>query len=131
MRQGLWPEIMYMKLGATSALFGAYYKPHEYDPENIASFEELKKILTFSQPNKLKCLASWGLNLPKVGWENLIQSPDCDHPTFYRECLEVRDDCLFEQMVTSHTRVKYLILNLFLTTNPTLVDKCIYNPRSL
>ena len=31
--------------GAKSVLIGAYYKPHEYDPKSIASFEEQKKSL--------------------------------------------------------------------------------------
>ena len=32
--------------GAKSVLITAYYKPHESDPESIASFEELTKSLT-------------------------------------------------------------------------------------
>ena len=91
---------------AKSVLIGAYYKPHKADPESIASFEELKKSLTLvNQTNS----AVWLLGdfyLPEIDWENLIPSPEYGHPTFYRDCLEVLDGCLLEQMVTSPTRVK-------------------------
>ena len=63
----------------------------------------------------------WDFNLPEIDWEILIPSPGCGHPTFYRDCLEVLNGCLLEQMVTSPTRGQNG-LDLFLTTNPTLVD---------
>ena len=64
-------------------------------------------------------------NIWLMGDINLQKSsaptPDCKFPTFYRECLEVFNDCLLEQTVTSPTRGK-LILDLFFTSNPTLID---------
>ena len=42
--------------------------------------------------------------------------------SFYRECLEAFNDCLLEQMVTSPTRGQN-ILDLLLTSNPTLMEK--------
>ena len=48
--------------------------------------------------------------------------PDCKCPTFYRECLEVFDHCLLEKVVTQPTRCNH-ILDLFFTSNPTLVDE--------
>ena len=51
-------------------------------------------------------------NLPKVDWQSLAPTPDCKFPTFYRECLEVFNDCLLEQTVTSPTQGKH-ILDLF------------------
>ena len=56
-----------------------------------------------------------------------MPSPECGHQTFYRDCLEVLDDCLLEQMVTSPTRGQ-TILELFLTTNPTLLDNVSITP---
>ena len=61
-------------------------------------------------------------NLPKVDWVLMAPKPDCSHPTFYRKCLEAFNDCLLEQMVTSPTRGQN-ILDLFLTSNPTLIEK--------
>ena len=60
-------------------------------------------------------------NLPKVDWQSSAPTPDCKFPTFYRECLEVFNDCLLEQTVTSPTQGKH-ILDLFFTSNPTLID---------
>ena len=60
-------------------------------------------------------------NLPKVDWQSLAPTPDCKFPTFYRECLEVFNDCLLEQTVTSPTRGNP-ILYLFFTSDPTLID---------
>ena len=60
-------------------------------------------------------------NLPKVDWQSLAPTPDCKFPTFYRECLEVLNDCLLEQTVTLLTLGKH-ILDLFFTSNPTLID---------
>ena len=118
--ENLWVQLNLV--GAKSVLIGAYFRPHESDPE---AYQVL--ILNLSQPNKLNCLAPWGHNLPKVDWENLIPSPDCGHPTFYRECLEALDDCLLEKMVTSPTRGQN-ILDVFLKTNPTLVDNVSITP---
>ena len=52
----------------------------------------------------------------------MAPKPDCSYPTFYRECLEVFNDCLLEQMVTSPTRGQNR-LDLFLTSNSTFIDK--------
>ena len=112
---------------AKSVLIGAYYKPYEYDPESIASFEELKISLSLVNQTNSNVWLLVDFNLPKVDWENLIPSPDCNHQTFYSECLEVLDDCLLEQMVTSPTRGQN-ILDLFLTTIPTLVDNVFITP---
>ena len=49
-------------------------------------------------------------------------TPDCSNFDFYRKCLEAFDDCLLEQMVTLPTRAQN-ILDLFLPTNLTLIDK--------
>ena len=59
--------------------------------------------------------------------ENLIPSPYCGHQTIYMDCLEALDDCLFEQMVTSPTRGQN-ILDLFFTTNPTLLENVSVTP---
>ena len=61
-------------------------------------------------------------NLPKIDWGHQMPKPDCSHPTFYSECLGAFSDCLLEQIVTSPTRCQNII-DLFFTTNPTLIDK--------
>ena len=66
-------------------------------------------------------------NLPKVDWQSLVPTPDCKFPTFYRECQEVFNDCLLEQTVTSPTLGKH-ILDVFFTSNPTLIDSVNFSP---
>ena len=85
------------------------------------SFEELNKSLNLVNQTNSTVWLLGDFNLPKVDWEHLKPKPDCSHPTFYRECLEALGDCMLEQMVTSPTRGQN-ILDLFFTTNPTLVD---------
>ena len=67
-------------------------------------------------------------NLSKVDWQVSAPTPDCKFPTFYRECLEVFNDCLLEQTVTSPTRGKHILDLLFFTSNPTLVDSAFILP---
>ena len=105
--------------GSRPVLIGAYFKPHELDQQ---SFDEFSKSLALvKQSNSTVCILG-DFNLPKIDWELMTPKPDCSHPAFYRECLEAFNDCLLEQMVTSPTRGQN-ILDLFLTSNPTLIDK--------
>ena len=52
----------------------------------------------------------------------MVFAPDCKHHTFYLNCLDAFSDCMLEQMVTSPTPGQN-ILDLFFTTNTTLVNK--------
>ena len=63
-------------------------------------------------------------NLPKVYWQSLAPTLDCKFPAFYRECLEIFNDCLFEQTVTSPTWGKH-ILDLFLPLILPLLIVCL------
>ena len=111
-------------VGSKSVLIGAYYKPHEHDQHN---FDELSKSLDLvKKPFSLIWLVG-DFNLPKVDWQTRTPMPDCKCPTFYRECLEVFDDCLLEQVVAQPTRGNHS-LDLFFTSNPTLVDEVFILP---
>ena len=57
-----------------------------------------------------------------MDWKSQTPKPDCNHLPFYSDCLEAFSDCLLEQMVTSPIRGQN-ILDLFFTSNPTLVNK--------
>ena len=113
----LWVQLHLV--GSKSVLIGAYYKPHEHDQH---SFDELSKYLDFVKKTSSLIWLVGDFNLPKVDWQTRTPMPDCKCPTFYRECLEVFDDSLLEQVVTQPTRGNQ-ILDLFFTSNPTLVDE--------
>ena len=115
-------EILWTQLnliGSKSVLIGAYYKPHELDQ---TSFAELEKSLNLVNQSNSQIWLLGDFNLPKIDWQLLTPTPDCKHHTFYSNCLEAFSDCMLEQMVTSPTRGQN-ILDLFFTTNPTLVNK--------
>ena len=52
----------------------------------------------------------------------MCPSPDCKHPSFYRQITDVLNDSNLTQTVSLPTR-DYNILDLFFTTNPTLVQR--------
>ena len=115
--ENLWVQLHLA--GSRSVLIGAYYKPQELDQQSFDEFS--KSLVLVRKSNSTICLLG-DFNLPKIDWETKTLKPDCPNFAFYRECLEAFEDCLLEQMVTSPTRGQN-ILDLFLTTNPTLVDK--------
>ena len=114
--ENLWFQLNLV--GSKSVLIGAYYKPHGFDQHSL---DELSKSLDMVKQTSSNIWLMGDFNLPKVDWQSSAPTPDCKFPTFYRECLEVFNDCLLEQTVTSPTRGKH-ILDLFFTSNPTLID---------
>jgi len=105
--------------GSKSLLIGAYYKPHEHDQH---SWEEFSNSL--SKARKLHCniWVAGDFNLPKMDWDHMCPSPDCNQPSFYRQITEVLNDLNLTQTVSLPTRDSN-ILDLFFTTNPTLVQR--------
>ena len=61
-------------------------------------------------------------NLPKMDWDHRCPSPDCKHLSFYRQITKVLNDSNLTQTVSLPTRDSN-ILDLFFTTNPTLVQR--------
>ena len=57
-----------------------------------------------------------------MDWDHMCPSPDCKHPSFYRQITEVLNDSNLTQTVSLPTRDSN-ILDLFFTTNPTLVKR--------
>ena len=105
--------------GSKSLLIREYYKPHEHKQH---SWEEFSKSL--SKARKLNCniWVAGDFNLPKMDWDHMCPSPDCKHPSFYRQITEVLNDSNLTQTVSLPTRDSN-ILDLFFTTNPTLVQR--------
>ena len=115
--ENLWDQLSLA--GSKSVLIGAYYKPHELD-----SLDKLSKSLDMVKQTSSTIWLMGDFNLPKVDWQSLTPTSDCKFPTFDRECLEVFNDCLLEQTVTSPTRGKH-ILYLFLPLIPPLLIMCL------
>ena len=80
--------------GIKSLLIGAYYKPHEHD-----------------QHSKLNCniWVAGDFKLPKMDCDHMCPSPDCKHPSFYRQITEVLND--------SNLSLYQLVIPIFLISS--------------
>ena len=105
--------------GSKSFLTGACYKPHEHDQH---SWEEFSKSLSKASKLNSNIWVAGDFNLPKMDWDHKCPSPDCKHPSFYRQITEVLNDSTRTQTVSLPT-CDSNTLDLFYTTNPTLVQR--------
>ena len=117
-------EIIWTKLQVTGAkpyYIGAYYRPHESDEHSLL---ELRKSLEKVRAHSGTILLIGDLNLPKLDWKTDAPTilPSCQHKGQYEYFLEIVEDFNLTQLVKDPTRFDN-ILDLFLTTNETLVDK--------
>ena len=88
------------------------------------SLDYYERSKSLSKARKLNCniWVAGDLNLPKMDWDHMCPSPVCKHPSFYRQITEVLNDSNLTQTVSLPTRDSN-ILDLFFTTNPTLVKR--------
>ncbi|MES9882305.1 MAG: reverse transcriptase family protein [Sedimenticola sp.] len=102
----------------------AFYRPREDD---LPSLEQLRLSLDMVANEKGNIWILGDFNLPKFTWDNSepVVSHDCQHQTVYDYFLNILDDFNLSQMVSKPTRFQN-ILDLFLTTNGTLVKR-VYN----
>ena len=115
-------EDLWVKLdlvGNKSLVIGAYYKPHELDTD---SFTEFSKSLEKVNKKFSNIWVGGDLNLPKMDWNTTSPSPECKHQAFYHQVIDTLNNSNLTQMVNLPTRESN-ILDLFLTTNPTLVNQ--------
>ena len=118
-------EIVWVKLevaGAHPLFICAYYKPKEEDQESL---EELRRSVDeLKKHSKGNIWILGDFNLPNLTWTDNIPSmkPDCASSKTYDLFLDLLNDFGFTQMVTLPTRHEN-VLDLFLTSNPTLVDQ--------
>ena len=121
-------EMVWVKLevaGVHPLYICAYYKPTEEDQDSMLELRrsiELVKRQTAETKGNIWVLGDF--NLPKLTWTDRSPSvkPDCSLTKTYDLFLDLLNDFGFTQMVTTPTRQDN-ILDLFLTTNPTLVDE--------
>ena len=117
-------EVLWVKIEliGTKPLFtAAYYHPKEGDAD---SSEELKKSLELVSLQKRDIWVFGDLNYPKLDWDvddAPIIKPGCSYTKLYDSFIETMRDFNLTQMVRKATRSGN-ILDLFFTTNPTLVN---------
>ena len=99
----------------------AYCCPKEDD---VLSTEKLQKSSEVVSQQKGDIWILWDLNYPKLKLDEddvPFIKPGCSHTKLYDSFIETMRDQSLSQMVTEPTRSGN-ILDLFLTTNPTLVN---------
>ena len=122
-------EILWVKIeitGGRPLFVGAYYRRVEDDLESLREFQDSVSRVREHSDNV------WVLgdfNLPMLSWPESSpeMKPDCSHKQVYDFFLSTIADYNFTQVVTEPTR-KDNILDLFLTTNPTLINKVNCSP---
>ena len=117
-------EVLWVKIEliGTKPLFtAAYYRPKEGDAD---CSEELKKSLELVSLQKGGIWVFGDLNYPKLDWDvddAPIIKPGYSYTKLYDSFIETIRDFNLTQMVRKATRSGN-ILDLFFTTNPTLVN---------
>ncbi|XP_072022667.1 uncharacterized protein [Amphiura filiformis] len=112
-------------IGAKSIIVGAYYRPPKSD---MAYFRQLRESLNKIKKSQHSNIWLAGdLNLGDIDWPTQTIKPGCPKVALSKELIDLANDFGLEQMVNKPTR-KGRILDLFLTTNPTLVVKAVNLP---
>ena len=65
--------------------------------------------------------------MPKMDWTNVTPSADCKHQSYYRHFIDQLYDNNLTQVVKDPTRENN-ILDLFLTNNPSIVNRATVIP---
>ena len=116
-------ELIWVKLeviGTHPLFIGAYYRPKEDDQASLLELHKSVENVRKKAKGNIWLLGDF--NFPKFTWpENQPNmNPDCSHKQTYNLFRDFLDDFSFTQMVKEPTRYNN-ILDLFLTTNPTLI----------
>ena len=118
-------EILWVKIEITGVhplFLCAFYRPKEENQDNLIELgKSIEKVKAKAKGNILILV---DFNLPKLTWTDNIPTlkPDCSLKPAYETFLDQIDDFSLTQMVTQPTR-QGNILDLFLTTNPTLIQQ--------
>ncbi|WAR23523.1 hypothetical protein MAR_037192, partial [Mya arenaria] len=108
--------------GCKPMYISSYYMPHESD---LQSLLELEKSLDLVSKLKGTKLILGDFNFPKLTWDSEHTphlKPSFSPSTVYDKFLDIINDQNMTQMVSENTRNDN-ILDIFLTTNLTFVDK--------
>ena len=122
-------EILWVKIeitGSRPLFVGAYYRRVEDDLESLREFQDSVSRV-WEHSDNVWVLGDF--NLPMLSWPESSpeMKPDCSHKQVYDFFLSTIADYNFTQVVTEPTR-KDNILDLFLTTNPTLINRVNCSP---
>ena len=119
-------EILWVQLeivGSKPLLIGAFYRPQVTELHEMDYLMQLNQSLKKIDHSKRQQIWLAGdFNLPGINWDTLSTTPGGYKPGLSKEFLNMTADIGLEQLVDKPTR-KGNILDLFLTTHSTLVEK--------
>jgi hypothetical protein len=119
----LWVRINIV--GSKTLYVSAFYRPQEQDQVSHESFKSsLSRIVGY--PNAHVWIAG-DLNFPGIDWSSKTLKPSCRYPALHQDLIDSLDDYGFHQLVSEPTRGQNT-LDLFITNNPTLINKVMVIP---
>ena len=108
--------------GAKDVTIGVFYRGHTYG-STTEYMDELRESLSrIKRSNKGQIWLGGDFNMPDINWETNRFTPGGSYPAISKQMLNIAADFGLEQIVTKPTR-KNNTLDLFFTTNPTLVER--------
>ena len=112
-------------LGSSDLYIGSFYRPP--DKTNPEYLQELQSIMRRIPTDKGAHLWLGGdFNLPDIIWEEESVVPYASYSSISNQLLSIAKDSFLEQIVAEPTRITETtsnILDLFFTSNPTLINK--------
>ena len=95
----------------------------------LEGLQELQNLISRVREHSDNVWVLGDFSLPNLNWPESLPAfkPDCSHKQVYDFFLSIINDFNFTQVVTEPTRQDN-ILDLFLTTNPTLIMKVNCSP---
>lgn len=107
--------------GAKDLTIGSFYRSQQFGnkPEY---FDALRESLDNIKKSNGQILLGGDFNLPGVDWDLLAVRPGGSYANLSRQMLDITSDFGLEQVVRKPTRGNN-ILDLFFTSNPTLVER--------
>ena len=108
--------------GAKDVTIGAFYRSQIFG-KSVEYMNELRKsIQRTKRSNKGQIWLTGDFNMPDVNWETNSFIPGGSYPAISKEMLNISADFGLEQVVKGPTRANNT-LDLFFTSNPTLVER--------
>ena len=108
--------------GMKQIIIGAFYRSQQFG-KTTEYMDQLKESLSkIKRADRSQIWLAGDFNLPSIDWESLSIRPNAQYASQSKFMLELAADYGMEQMVTQPTRINN-ILDIFLTNNPTLVER--------
>ena len=108
--------------GAKDVTIGAFYRSHTFGSSSEYMNELRESLSRIKCSNKGQIWLAGDFNVPNVNWESNNFTPGGAYPAISKQLLDISADFGLGQIVKGPTRANNT-LDLFFTTNPTLVER--------